>query len=1035
MKRFFYTCMLFFFVLIIHAQESKNTETETLEITSSTDDNIRQIFQKIAQGNRQSISSLRQKITLEKTVSWSLEGRTGNGYKGQVKIRAKNQSSNLEYREFPIEESLIPDFMICEVWDKTSPQKKPLHTFKALSRKSGNIYEGAFKFVNVSMAKQLKLTLKNIEPRYNSAIASEVEKRLNQIDKYYKETESLERFQHILDRLEVRNLEEFEENGNKLTRIKRKIRETECLKAELDLTENDPARLLPAFRKLKVTYEVLAEKYEEIEDKRHILYYENGMDLLQRGRTSEAVRMLESAVRQEPNYAPAQLALARLELRKGNLDDSRDKIRNLRQLRNADTQTQREIRLFYGDVYDRYLQRAKQQQNRQNYDRAFQDYREAQEIARFLDDSRYEREVERKIRTLRNDQFTENIQEIQTELRRYSPNLQQAFRDLEQAERFQNDNRQYIDNEQVLRQTYGQVYQKSLTQIEDYLRRQTQIAQFRDEIAECLDMAERSCPKSNLSVNCRTDLERIEGKIKTTEAEVMVGEAEQLMNQQDYRMAHKMLWSVEDYIKNNQNHIQASNLTTRSWKRYFIYNFLTINNLIEEKNYTRAISDLEYFVSDLDKLPHVNLQSTVDVIASEAYTGKYNEGLAEVKRKIQAKSYPSAYQWLRDIETFERRHKKYISKLKPTEIRQNYIMIFKGFLSGAKVDITSQNFESALSTIRLAEKILSYQPAQKQTLQNLKFQALFGMGQEAEQQKNYEKALQNYVQAQEITSLNTIPNAKESHQNVKNAVQKNVFAWVSENIEQATQKINPDQLEEAEKLANQNTTLLEKYNLVLSGNLSKKQDKLWKDIRAEKCRIAGLAFDKSIETAQNQITQQDFAQALETLQNGISTAKNHATCGLNTSKAEKLVQKYADAGTYQKMIRTAQNDLEKSTNQIFTQNYLKAERYFEANKVQKFGLAHTDFKKFVLENGRNDLYHFLAVRYASDDLKFTKMLLNKLAFAGYGKHSLRKLGREMAEKDFVKYANSNPKKIVEKYKFSKDAFRQFRKGYLETWKR
>ncbi|GEM_PF-3615919 len=1018
-----------FFINILSgilAQSSilEKTENETITLKSGNFYGLERIFQKITNVNYQ--------VSIQKTIRLFAQESTGGNYQGEIEFKIKKTSNDLKYRQFSIQKSLVPSFIGCKVWNNTDGSPQLVKYFKMISRKTDSRYEGKFDGYHSKPANNLKISVDNLILHYNSSTANALQQEMNHIDHYYDTKETLSHLQATLDAIKPNSLTQIEQNKEKLKHTKQKIAEADKLRYTLKLNQNDPADLLATLQKLRQTYETTNNEYQKALLNRHVSYYENALRLLQYGQISEGIRFLNLAIEANPNYAPAQLTLAKLKLKNKKLDDCQANIQvlqKLQQLSSTDIQTRNEIHSFYRDIYSKYLERGDHKLTEKDYEDALEDYQEAQKIASFMGSSRnlYKNKTVHRIKQLKTKQFEDITKRADNQIT--GSNLTESYQLLLEAEEFKEDNEDFITEDTPLNQAYQKLYRKTLEQADNriYDRNYT-------EALNSIELAEKICQKGVLSNNCQTETNQYIRKVKIKQFENIIIDARNQMRNDNFDGAERTLEEAQNFQNRNRDFIQDDAILQNAWKTLFEYNLLKIKSLISEKKYNKAIDKLEDLKQRLRRYPNINLESDIKNLSQEAYSGRYEQDFQEAQNSRKSKNYTKALQQLYHLENDGKRYNEFILDFKKSQIRVEYVLLLNGFIQEAEAANASQNFEQALTQLDKANELINFQYSEKQRINKNYFTAWFGIGIQYKNYQHYEKAVDAFEEAGNFAQNQAFSNASESVQKAHSQKLKMIKLWIDKNLQIASRKINPQEIHTAKKLVQQVSELSKKYYFKLSDEVKKHHADLTERIRLEECRIAKNAYRSALEMAQNQIENQLFAQVLETLESTIQSAKNITACSVQTSEANQLLQKYKDAGVYQQALNMANINLQNSDFKSFETEYLKAENNFGTQNLKRFGLEHTNFKNFVLQENRLELWHFLAVRYSDIDLKFTQKLLNQLTRKNYDKYSMRNLGKEIARKDFAKSSDKKAKRLVEKYNFSKYGFKQFRKGYLQAWK-
>jgi tetratricopeptide (TPR) repeat protein len=194
------------------------------------------------------------------------------------------------------------------------------------------------------------------------------------------------------------------------------------------------------------------------------------------------------------------------------------------------------------------------------------------------------------------------------------------------------------------------------------------------------------------------------------------------------------------------------------------------------------------------------------------------------------------------------------------------------------------------------------------------------------------------------------------------------------------------------------------------------------------------AFQRAIELANTN----DFIYSVVYADSALSIAKKHIDCAIDTSDIFSLKERHKKPVVYQKLLVLANNNYFRSKFDSSLYYYLKAEKYFNTERIVNSGLKHISVENFIL-NKNNEKFIFFGINYLADSIYCDKSLfllkeMEKKSFQNLLlKDEQQKLGRNTAIQD-KKVQPANKARQNFKTRIGKDKwFKYYKNAYYKAW--
>ncbi len=458
------------------------------------------------------------------------------------------------------------------------------------------------------------------------------------------------------------------------------------------------------------------------------------------------------------------------------------------------------------------------------------------------------------------------------------------------------------------------------------------------------------------------------------------------------------------------------------------------NNLVEAEN---VISDAINFAnqnrdyindqSEISKKIAVLYRRYIERGNKSAYNKKYNEAINQYDN---AARICNGYQQINCSDALTKGYNKARSG------------IYYSYLANAEKSFRTGNNEDAES---YADKAIAYRKKYdlKQStkedrlfldIKQAIYNNLISEGQGLSSSGRFQDALNKFNKANNIQSEFSI------RKNVKLNTYINVAAeeLVLEIINNGKNKVKVNDLQKARQFYNEAKNISEKYGVENNQKVYQAKNELKKLIFKRECINAQNAYDAVASEAYDLVNSGKYISADNKFTEALNIAKKYAKCEIDTRKLATKRDYIYPAVKYLKDIETVNEYLHRKNYKSAVGTYISAERYYEVQKLNEYGINHIPLFEFIQKSYSDFIIY--AVGFYNHNKEYDKALdlLRELSRrktkSKYTKEMQTVLATDMATKDFNTDPKGNYKTYIVKYTGGNKFFKYFKKAYKKQWK-
>ncbi|GHA70022.1 hypothetical protein [Pontibacter akesuensis] len=310
----------------------------------------------------------------------------GDVLKLKVQVGKPQLSGSTDYRGFDLGDALLPDKYKAKVKLLNEKNEVVKVYEQTITLKLNGMALLEEQVPDTAANQNFKLQVEEEQVVYTSEDVRQLQEQLALVRAYFAaEADVLQALQeaaHILpddiDRLPLqeRNLVALEQQYDQL--------EKQNFTEKLNLNQQDPQRLK---YKLNQLGQVLDERRKAIEYTFATLdqqFYNRGVSLINGGNASAAQVYFDKSVAANPNFAPAHVQLARIDLRNGYIREATNRTRDVLTRMRVDPQTEQLALSLAHDIYRVHISEGDKLTFRGEYDNALDAYAEARDLCRTI---------------------------------------------------------------------------------------------------------------------------------------------------------------------------------------------------------------------------------------------------------------------------------------------------------------------------------------------------------------------------------------------------------------------------------------------------------------------------------------------------------------------------------------------------------------------------------------------------------------------------------------------------------------------------
>ncbi|CAN5617633.1 hypothetical protein BH11BAC2_BH11BAC2_18170 [soil metagenome] len=216
----------------------------------------------------------------------------------------------------------------------------------------------------------------NVTLFYKSSGKNIFNVRTQLINDYYTSISKLDNAYALLQSVDPRDIDHFKIMQDKLNDAGNVFQSVEhkLFDQQLNLSQNDPGRLLEKSGYFRTLLFSKQTEMEEVRRNLHITFFNRGLAFLQNGALNKAEDNFKMSLDVNPAFAPALLQLGILDYRKGNLNEASCKAEDVIYNLHPDPNTRDQTNDLLSDIYSAYLDRAQIQIQKQNFQKALDQF-------------------------------------------------------------------------------------------------------------------------------------------------------------------------------------------------------------------------------------------------------------------------------------------------------------------------------------------------------------------------------------------------------------------------------------------------------------------------------------------------------------------------------------------------------------------------------------------------------------------------------------------------------------------------------------
>lgn len=204
------------------------------------------------------------------------------------------------------------------------------------------------------------------------------------------------------------------------------------------------------------------------------------------------------------------------------------------------------------------------------------------------------------------------------------------------------------------------------------------------------------------------------------------------------------------------------------------------------------------------------------------------------------------------------------------------------------------------------------------------------------------------------------------------------------------------------------------------------------------CTASRNKFNENYQKAIEMSNINDFIYSSVFVDSALSIARKHIDCNIDTADITLMKENHKRPLIYQNLIIRANNNYFRKQFDSTMILYLKAEKYFEKQKISNSGLKHISIEEYIL-NKSNEKFSIFAISYLTDSLYCDKalMLLKGLEKQSYPsvqlKTELQKLGKLTAVQDRALQPAGKAAQYLKTHIGKDKWFKYYKNAYYKSW--
>ncbi len=298
----------------------------------------------------------------------------------------------------------------------------------------------------------------------------------------------------------------------------------------------------------------------------------------------------------------------------------------------------------------------------------------------------------------------------------------------------------------------------------------------------------------------------------------------------------------------------------------------------------------------------------------------------------------------------------------------------------------------------------------------------------------YQNALDKFSKAVTVQSEFNIRKNLKLNTYISSAAENLVLDIIAD----GKSKVSVNELSVARQLYKRAKNISEKYSVENNPKVFQAKTELKKLIFKRECINAQNAYDNIVSQAFDLVNNGKFIEADKKFDDALNQAKKYAQCEIDTKKTLAEKDYIYPAVKYLKYLKSVQTYLQRKNYKSAVGTYISAERYYEVQKINEYGINHILLFDFIQKSYSDFIIYAVGFYTHNKDYDKAIDLLRELnrrqTKSKYTKEMQTVLATDMASRDFNIDPKGNYKTYIAKYTGGNKFFKYFKKAYKKQWK-
>ncbi len=513
---------------------------------------------------------------------------------------------------------------------------------------------------------------------------------------------------------------------------------------------------------------------------------------------------------------------------------------------------------------------------------------------------------------------------------------------------------------------------------------------FFDKAIEQINSALKLCRKVN-GVQCPSAIEREYSRSYNGIYRNFLQEIEKAVSNQDFKSAENLIAKTRRLQSSKSRYIPDNDLIAPMILNIYDGYVLQGQTAYDNENYKNAVVSFLNAKRLCEKETAIACGDKLNISIFDARTGVYNKMLQQASIEKEDDKLHEALKTLNEADIYRKQY----------QIKESYLAE-RIFLS-VQQQFYDNNIEEAQNYI----SALKFQSA----LKSLDFAA------------NIEK---KYL-------IN-------SDKNLPVLVKKASKSLIKKLIEKSKYSLRKNKTYEARSYFSEANQIMQLYLPKGDEEMKTLLETLRERIFSAECHNLQVEFNSASDKAIRLAGQYKFIEAENAYDKALQIPQRLPECSIATQMIVEKRDKVSIAASYQRLINEAKSNVKTQKYQLSITSYNAATKYYNENKIEKYGLVHstsTDF--FVLSGDVQYIYfgakHFITKKEYENSL----LMLRELEKKGIRKSNTKliqiNLGIQLALKDHGETPSVNPKYNILRYSMGNRWFKYMKRAYIKQWRK